>query len=440
MSNWDKLTDIASGALIVLQIVLWAIFLYYIIISTFAWVRRKEAPAKSFPAKHKFAMLIAAHNEEAVISGIIKSLKKLNYPNQLYDIFVIADNCTDNTAEVARGYGAKVYERFDDVKRGKGFSLEWMFAKVFDMEEKYDAVCVLDADNLVSSNFLLEMNKQLSLGHKVVQGYLDSKNPYDTWVSGNNSIAFWISNRLIQLPRYYLGLSCVLGGTGFIVATDILKEIGWEATSLTEDLEFSMKLIMKDMKVYWAHDAVIFDEKPLKMAQSWRQRKRWMQGHFDCVRKFFGKLLVKSVKERNFGAFDGALYLIQPVIVVINGIGIILGMIYSLLSLIHLITGINYGYIGELLKLNMNQPFTLRTGMFMMVMIVLLYLSTAFVIIEGKLTIKIIKYLVLLPLYNLTWVPIIIRGFMDRNKREWSHTVHTRVVDISEVEALGKAG
>ena len=185
--------------------------------------------------------MVAAHNEEAVIANIVKNLKKINYPKHMYDIFVIADNCEDKTAEIARNLGVKVCERFDNDKKGKGYSLEWMFKRIFEMEVKYDAISVLDADNLVSSNYLMEMNKHLCLGHKVVQGYLDSKNPNDTWISGNNSIAFWVSNRLIQLPRYYLGLSCYLGGTGFIIATSVLKEIGWGANSLVEDLGIFFK-------------------------------------------------------------------------------------------------------------------------------------------------------------------------------------------------------
>ena len=214
---------------------------------------------------------------------------------------VIADNCQDNTARIASGLGALVYKRFNKRKRGKGYSLDWMFKKIFKMEKKYDAVCILDADNLISANFLLEMNKHMCMGHKVVQGYLDSKNPANSWISGNNSISFWISNRLIQLPRYYLGLSCLLGGTGFIVATDVLKEIGWGATCLVEDLEFSIKLVLMGKKVYWSHDAVVYDEKPLTIKQSWRQRKRWMQGHFDCIKRFLKPLIVKAIiKERSY--------------------------------------------------------------------------------------------------------------------------------------------
>jgi cellulose synthase/poly-beta-1,6-N-acetylglucosamine synthase-like glycosyltransferase len=427
-----------GSVILVFQILLLMIFSYYVIISSFGWKRKKERNVLEFPIVNKFAILVAVHNEAAVIGNIVKNLKEINYPQDMYDIFVIADNCSDDTAVIARNLGAKVHERFNNTKKGKGHSLEWMFKRIFAMEEKYDAISVLDADNLVSSNYLMEMNKHLCLGHKVVQGYLDSKNPNDTWISGNNSIAFWVSNRLIQLPRYYLGLSCYLGGTGFIISTSVLKEIGWGANSLVEDLEFSLKLILHGMKVYWAHDAVIYDEKPLKLAQSWKQRKRWMQGHFDCAKRFFKDLLVKAYKEKNFAALDGVIYLTQPFIVVANGIIILSGFTYILFRI-----GLklyNSGLISTLIRIleYMGGRNTLFTGI---VMFGSLYFCMMFVLLENKLkSFKIFKYLLLVPIYNLTWVPIIIQGFINRNNKEWSHTLHIRALDISELERMGKAG
>lgn len=401
-----------------------AIALYYFVISVFGWVRRKEQSAENFPPVHKFAILVAAHNEERVISGIVRNLKQLKYPKEMYEVFVIADNCTDNTAKIARENGAKVYERFDNIKKGKGYSLEWMFKKLFDMPEEYDAICILDADNLVSTNFLMEMNKQLSLGHKVVQGYLDSKNPHDTWISGNYSLSYWISNRLFQLPRHYLGLSCALGGTGFVMSTKVLKDIGWGATCLTEDLEFSLKLVLKGMRVAWAHDAIVYDEKPLKLAQSWRQRKRWMQGHCDCAERFLKSLIVKAVKDRDKVAFDSALYLIQPFIIVFNAVIVLTGVTRYVIDPPPAFT----------------TPYGMPVWLFALVLLIATYIYIIFVYIEKKLTAKVAAYYILFPLYSITWVPIIVHGFIDRHKREWVHTLHTRAMDIAEVEKLEKVG
>lgn len=410
--------------------VLWGIFLYYFIVSMFGWVKRKEISANNFPIENRFAILVAAHNEEAVISGIIYSLQHLSYPKDMYDIYVIADNCTDKTASIARENGAKVYERFDNVKKGKGYSLEWMFRKLFEMEKQYDAICIFDADNLVSSNFLLEMNKQLCQGHKVIQGYLDSKNPEDSWISGNYSLAYWISNRIFQLSRHYLGLSCALGGTGFVMATQVLKEIGWGATCLTEDLEFSLKLVLKGMKVSWAHEAVIYDEKPLKLKQSWRQRKRWMQGHCDCAVRYFKDLMKKAFRDKDMVAFDIALYLIYPFVIVFNGIAFMIDIIKKLFIFAQ------NPVLSSIFAIPKEIPF----WVFGMLMLFLTYYNIVFVILEKKLTMKIFLYFLLVPIYSLTWIPIIIQGFLDRNKKEWSHTAHSRVLDMDEIERLEKVG
>jgi cellulose synthase/poly-beta-1,6-N-acetylglucosamine synthase-like glycosyltransferase len=267
---------------------------------------------------------------------------------------------------------------------------------------------------------------------------LDSKNPNDSWISGNNSIAFWISNRLIQLPRYYLGLSCILGGTGFIISTSVVKEFGWGATCLAEDLEFSLKLIKRGMKVYWAHDAVIYDEKPLKLVQSWKQRKRWMQGHFDCAKRFLVPLITKAVREKNVVAMDSALYLLQPIIVVINGLVMISSFMYVLYKLVSKL--MNLGVVEVLVKTvaSLEKSDNLIT---IFVMFASMYLCIVFVLLEGKLkSARIFRYLLTVPIYNLTWVPIIVQGFLDRNKKEWSHTLHIRAIEISEVEGMQKAG
>ncbi|HAA42990.1 MAG TPA: glycosyl transferase family 2, partial [Ruminiclostridium sp.] len=185
-----------------IQVIIFTAGCYFFGISIFGWLYRKTYKNKDFFPNKKFALIVAAHNEEKVITHIIDSLFKQNYPKNLFDVFVIADNCTDKTAEIAEKHGAIVYRRFNSTLRGKGHALEWMFERIFEMDKKYDAICVFDADNLVSSNFLLEMNKQLCRGHKVIQGYIDSKNPYDSWITCSYSIAFWLSNRIFQLPRY----------------------------------------------------------------------------------------------------------------------------------------------------------------------------------------------------------------------------------------------
>ena len=164
-----------------LQIFLFLVTVYYFFIGFFGMWRRHED--KILTPEKTFAIVVAAHNERAVIGQLIENLQKLEYPKPYYDIFVVADNCFDDTAEIARRAGAIVCERQSEVGKGKGFALEWMFERLFAMERQYDAVVVFDADNLVHPRFLLEMNNRLLKGDQLIQGYLDAKNPYDTWVS-----------------------------------------------------------------------------------------------------------------------------------------------------------------------------------------------------------------------------------------------------------------
>lgn len=228
--------------MIPVQVIIIFFTFYYFVLAMFGLYRKREK--KILIPEKSFALVVSAYNEEAVIGQLVDNLLKLDYPKELYDVFVVADNCTDKTALIARNAGAIVYQRFNNEKRGKGYALEWLFHRIFKIERQYDAVIIFDADNLVNQSFLIEMNSKLCQGEKIIQCYLDSKNPFDTWVTNAFSITFWLSNRMLQLARCNTGiLSNILGGTGMCIDMNVLKKIGWGATSLTEDLEFTMKAL-----------------------------------------------------------------------------------------------------------------------------------------------------------------------------------------------------
>lgn len=400
--------------------------MYYLCISFFGIIRRKDK--KIFEPQKSFALIVAAHNEEAVIQDIVKSLIALEYPKKLYDIFVIADNCNDKTAERARDFGATVFERSNSEKRGKGYALEWMFDKIFKMDKKYDSIVIFDADNLASKNFLKEMNKKLCEGCEVVQGFLDSKNPGDSWITGSYSIAFWTSNRMFQLSRSNLGLSNQLGGTGFCINTEVLKRIGWGATCLTEDLEFTCKLVLNGLKVGWAHDAVVYDEKPLKLKESWNQRKRWMQGFADVCSRYFFKLIKRGITKFDFKSIDCAFYTIQPFVII-------------LLSVSTFITGLNYLFRVFNIIIDLGtyiHTMDIRKISVSLVLIAILqFVYTPFILIlDKKLNKKMFIYYLIYPIYAVTWLPITIQGIINRKEKEWSHTKHTRSISIDELEKV----
>jgi Glycosyltransferases, probably involved in cell wall biogenesis len=416
--------EIIHNASRILTYGVYIISLYYLCISFFGLWKKKDD--KEVKAKFSFALIVAAHNEEIVIDGIVESLKALDYPKELYDIFVVADNCTDKTAKKAREKGAIVYERFNKDKKGKGYALEWMFNKLFKMRKKYSSVAIFDADNLVHKDFLKEMNKKLCEGYKVVQGYLDSKNPQDTWITGSYSIAFWTNNRMFQLAKSNLGLSTQLGGTGFCIETNMLKKLGWGATCLTEDLEFTCKLILHGYKIGWAHKAIVYDEKPLTLRQSWRQRKRWMQGFTDVASRYFFKLLKKGVTSFSFIPFDCALYSIQPIVTVLIGISAISGLVQHFMVTYNIIS--NFNTVVYSINISLFTILTIVASIFQ-------YAYTPFVLIlEEKLSFKIFLYYIIYPLYVLSWFPISIQGILNKNNKEWSHTVHTRSVKMKDLK------
>lgn len=403
------------------QVIIIFLTFYYFILAMFGLYRKQEI--KIHKRVKSFAIVVAAHNEEEVIGPLVENLSQLDYPKELFDIFVVADNCTDKTELIARNAGAIVHRRLNTEKRGKGFALEWMFYRLFKMERQYDAIAIFDADNLVKDNFLFEMNSKLCQGHKIVQCYLDSKNPFDTWVTNTFSIAFWVTNRLLQLARYNTGcLSNVLGGTGMCIDTSVLKEFGWGATSLTEDLEFSMKALSHGIKTTWAHDAVVYDEKPLTFVQSWNQRKRWAQGQVDVAGRYFFPLILKGIRERKLMYFDSAIHLFQPAFV----------MIVTLFTTANLISSL-------LPSTDTVQFFTLLmpwSGW--QIMSAFQYLYPVAALALDRLPWRAYVGLILYPVFIYSWIPIVFLGFINRKDKKWSHTKHTRSICIDEVEKQKK--
>lgn len=288
-------------------------WLYQIMVSLCSLVKIKDKPLK-VKKDHRFMAIIPAHNEEAVVANLVESLKKQNYNKDLYDIYVIADNCTDNTAKVAKEAGAIVYERFDQSKKTKGYALDWFLKQKIDEDAPYDAFFVFDADNIVHPDFIKNMNKKLCQGEDVVQGYRDIKNPSDNWITAGYALFYWTMHRFYHLARYNLGLSPLLNGTGFMVRFDVIKpEGGLKTVTLTEDIEFSLKRIIKGKKLGWSTDAIVYDEQPTSFKQSWSQRSRWTVGHMQCMKEYTKKLAEAAKENKTMMNFDGFLYIIGSI-------------------------------------------------------------------------------------------------------------------------------
>lgn len=399
----------------IIQIVLFLIGCYYFSVALFSLTVR-ETKSKT-TRENTFALVVAAHNEETVIEGLVTSLKNLDYSKEKFEIFVVADNCTDNTAEIARRSGAVVWERFDVENRGKGYAMEFAFERLFDLENGYEYICIFDADNLVKSDFLLQMNNKINEGYRAVQGYLDSKNPSDNWLTFSYSMWYWINNRVSQLARCNLDLGCRLGGTGFAVATELVKKYGWGATCLAEDTEFTLKLALSDIKVGWAHDAVVYDEKPLQLGTSIRQRKRWMQGLSEVSTQYVKPLLKKSICERSVSTLHALMNFwgdtLYPLSMIFFWAVYLMGIFLDSSSKLYFAV---CGFWDEPIRMIALSIFVWGN----------LVLILAGLYNDQKLDKNIMKNSPGFLIYIISWIPVAIMGFLERNEKEWFHTPHSK--------------
>jgi len=401
--------------LVALQVVFVLIGGYQTIVAFFGLVHKDRRAV--FAPQKSFAILVAAHNEEKVVGALLENLRHLNYPKELYEVFVIADNCTDKTAAIARSYGVQAFERHDPSRRGKGYAIEWMLRELWKLPRQFDAVVMFDADNLASPDYLLHMNNDLCAGHRVIQAYLDTKNPHDSWITSAYAISYWFCNRLWQMSRTNLGLANYLGGTGMCFEAKLLREIGWGATSLVEDLEFTMRCVKRGIKPIFNYEAKVFDEKPLTFKASWKQRLRWMQGHFEVARRYFFPLLWQGIKERSWTKIDMSLYALNVYNVFVTGV------VTTILYCDMLLPGKTH-----FTSVYAHAPWLLMTFSLLSVIQfpIALYLEKA-----PK---AIIKSLITFPIYLLSWYPLTFYAFFTQTNKQWSHTQHTRVIRIDEMQ------
>ena len=271
---------------------------------------RKPADYGFHPAQTRFAVLVAARNEELVIGPLINSLLTQEYPAELYDIWVIPNNCTDNTAQAARNFGAKVLECTVPVK-SKGEVLRFAYNRLWG--RRYDAWLVFDADNVVDARFLAEMNNARLAGVQAAQGYRDSKNPYDTAVSGCSSIYYWMMDRFHNGGKAGLGVSAMIGGTGFMVTQKLLDKLGgWRTETISEDLELTAQAVLQGEQVAYVPRAVTYDEQPLTWEQSFTQRRRWTSGTLHVAQHYLPALNEAQAARPRLAMFDFETTLLLP--------------------------------------------------------------------------------------------------------------------------------
>ena len=292
-----------------------------------------KSPPKILAEKnHRYAVLIAARNEEKVIEALIQSINQQEYTSELLDIYVIADNCDDHTAEVARDCGARVFERRSKTHVGKGYALESLLKHIWQSGATYEGYFVFDADNLLSPNYIREMNHHFDRGERVITGYRNSKNYSDNWISAGYSLWFLRESRFLNQPRSMLNTSCAVSGTGFLVHHDILaRNGGWKHFLLTEDIEFTADLILQGERITYCPTAVLFDEQPTMFTQSWRQRLRWAKGYLQVFRHYGIRLFERLMRKKHFACLDMILTIMPAIVLTIVGVTVNLSAgIYAL--------------------------------------------------------------------------------------------------------------
>ncbi|MCS6887621.1 MAG: glycosyltransferase family 2 protein [Chloroflexus sp.] len=313
---------IAGGAL--------ALMVAYLLLLTIAaFFARRATPLRDQPAT-RFVIMIPAHNEERLLPDLLANLNQLDYPRELYSIHVVADNCTDRTAAVAKAHGAQVYERFDQTLRGKGYALEWLLQQIWERNEPHDAIVILDADSVVSVNFLRVMDARLARGERVIQAYYTVRQPEDAWSAGIRAVALIVLHYLRPLGRMVIGGSTGLKGNGMVFAADIVRRHRWTA-SLTEDIEYHMTLILAGERAMFAPDAVVWAEMPDSLRAAQSQNERWERGRMEMIRRYVPRLLREGLRRRSFLLIDAAIEQLIPPFSVVTGTSVLIALLALLL-------------------------------------------------------------------------------------------------------------
>ena len=392
--------------------------LYYVLVVLSR--KPKQLVAKK---NHRYAVVVSARNESAVIGDLIHSIKVQNYPTELIDVFVIADNCTDNTADVAREAGAIVFKRFNTEQVGKGYALDYGFKIIRSQyaDRGYEAYFVFDADNVLDVNYFREMNKTFDNGAKASTSYRNSN-----WISAGYAVWFLREAKFLNQARLTLNTSCAVSGTGFFIAADIIeKNDGWRWHLLTEDIEFSANSILEGIRIAYTPTAVLYDEQPVTFRDSWNQRFRWAKGFYQ-VFWHYGARLAKGVftnpKGSRFACYDMLMtiapgMLLTIVSVVFNAIIIVLAATGAMST-------------GVMIASSISSIFFC---LFNYVMFMFLFgVLTTFVEWDSihAPTRKKVLYMFTFPFFMLTYVPIALVALVK--KCQWKPIKHSISVDVEE--------
>ena len=387
-------------------------FLYQVVcvITSFA---AKSVDFPDAPFDKHYCVLIAARNEQKVIGNLISSIRSQTYPSELIDIWVVADNCDDSTAQVCREAGCHVVERNNRELIGKGYALSYAFDNIIESgySKKYDAYIVFDADNLLDSHYIEEMNKGFHAGFNVLTSYRNSVNLNENWVSSGSALWFMRESRFLHSSRAVFGTSCHVGGTGFLFSREIMERNGgWKFHLMTEDLEFSTDCVLHGDRIGFCSKAMLYDEQPVTFVQSWRQRVRWSKGFLQVFRYYGGAMMQYAIKERDFSAVDLSL-MICP-LTVISILRLALGIAFAAM-----------GYMSWSVQLVSVKSFFISAGTGVLILMLLAALTCFAERDKIDATNKeLFAFVLSFPVYMLSYIPISFVAIFS--KPQWKPIAH----------------
>lgn len=282
----------------------------YLLVLAVAYFAIRERDVPESIKLNRFAILVPAHNEELLISMLCENLLQIRYPSEMYKIHIIADNCCDRTAEICAAYPISVSIRRDSTKQGKGFAIGWAMERI--SLEEFDAILIVDADNIVDPFILGELNQLINRGERAIQCNNSVGNRNDSWFTQLLFVSRTIGNLLYHHSKYKLGLSSYLMGNGICFLTDLLLEKSWTAFSVGEDWEYYAQLIEDRIKIGFAIKAKVYHQESRSLDQATSQRLRWSSGRFNVLKKFGFKFFFKGLIKRDWFTLDASLPLIFP--------------------------------------------------------------------------------------------------------------------------------
>lgn len=417
-----------------------AVFLIFLIFYSYQMVylyigwqdKKKESPAHQAKMQYRFGIVIAARNESVVIGALIDSISKQTYPQELIEVYVVADNCKDDTARIARQQGANVFDRSNEELIGKGYALDFVFKEILsDPTRDLDAFIILDADNLLNESYVEEINSLYDQGYRACTSYRNTKNYAQNWISAGYGLWFLREAEYLNRPRFVLGNSCAISGTGFMLAYELIENFGgWPFHTLTEDIEFSVDSVLAGETIGYAGQAMLYDEQPATFSQSWDQRLRWAKGFYQVLGKYFRQMLqgvVRHGDHHRFSLYDMMMTVTPALFVTLACV------LFNLLFLI-------YGACFAPLAL---QDSVIRATLQALGMTLLLFYLTLFIV--GAITTysewekilapntRKIAACFSFPLFMFTYIPIAVTAiFKDVSWRPIHHSVSKSIDELEE--------